>query len=82
MFVNVSVIWLILAIACSSLYTSPSYFFNFNKLWCASLNASANVPMVFAPATHCLMSLLYKFLINENIITQLVMSAGSIPIAF
>ena len=70
------------AIVWSSLYTSPSYFFHFNRLWSANLNASANIFMVFAPATHLLMSLLCRLLINKNIITLLVMFAGSIPLAF
>ena len=40
------------------LYTSPSYIFNFNRLWCANLNASTNVLMVFMPGTQLLMSLI------------------------
>ena len=76
------VISLISAIVSLSLYTSPSYIFNFNRLWCTRLNASANVLMVFVSAPHHLMSLVYRFLMNKNIITLLVTLAGSIPITF
>ena len=82
MFEIESVISLISAIVWSSWYTNHSYFFRFSNLWCASLNASANVLMIFAPATHLWISLSYRFFMNRNIITLFVILAGSLPIAF
>ena len=48
----------------------------------ANFNASARILITFAPATILLISLLYRYLDEQKVITLLLILVGSISMAF
>ena len=79
MFVCVSMLYFLYSSAL--LYKRPSYFLNLCRLWSTNLKVSAKVLIVL----HLLcifMSHLWRVLLNRQIVTQLLMLAGSAPMAF